>query len=384
MQLRSCFGAPKLTYLLRSAPCWGHPLLETIDTQMRHGLNIELNDNQWLQATLPIRDGGLGVRRVTMLASSAFLASAASTKTLRAAILDREELMDDFEKEIQESRRSTLPVGEAPAWNRQKTWDRPLIDQDKATVWSANIDPLNRARLGAVSSPHAGDWLSTVPIASCGLGLSNEAIRVAIGLRLGLNLCASHQCQCGQIADPGGHHGLVCKQSGGRASRHFAMNDAIWRALQKADIPSSKEPPGLLRTDGKRPDGATLVPWAGGKYITWDVTSIHTCATSYIQMTSTTPGSAAELAASRKITKYADLPATHNFVPIALESLGPINRSGREFISELGRRVTAATGDPLETTYLFQRLSICTQRYNAIAFRGTFMHNTGDEDHEPY
>src|SRR5688572_27251710 len=85
-----------------------------------------------------------------------------------------------------------------------------------------------------------------------------------------------------------------------------------------------------------------------------DVTSIHTCAASYIQMTSTTPGSAAELAASRKITKYADLPATHNFVPISLESLDPINRSGREFVTELGRRVTAATGDPLETTYLLQ------------------------------
>ena len=176
---------------------------------------------------------------------------------------------------------------------------------------------------------------------------------------------------------------MVCKQSGGRASRHFAMNDTIWRALLRADIPSSKEPPGLLRSDGKRPDGATLVPWAKGKYITWDVTSIHTCAASYLHMTSTTPGGAAELAASRKITKYADLPTTHDFVPIALESLGPINMAGREFITELGRRVSIATGDPLETAHLFQRLSICTQRYNAIAFRGTFMHNTGDKDHEP-
>src|SRR6218665_1476687 len=29
--LRSCFGAPKLTYLLPSAPCWDHPMLETIN-----------------------------------------------------------------------------------------------------------------------------------------------------------------------------------------------------------------------------------------------------------------------------------------------------------------------------------------------------------------
>ena len=59
----------------------------------------------------------------------------------------------------------------------------------------------------------------------------------------GSQTCALHmQCQCGEIANPGlqiacipvrgdlgpgGHHGLVCKQSGGKASRHFATNDAI-------------------------------------------------------------------------------------------------------------------------------------------------------------
>ncbi len=83
-------------------------MLETIDGQMRQGLerilNIRLNDTQWVQATLPIRYGGLGVRRVTMLASSAYLASAASTRSLRAAITDQEVWEDEFEKEILEAR----------------------------------------------------------------------------------------------------------------------------------------------------------------------------------------------------------------------------------------------------------------------------------------
>src|SRR6218665_2546232 len=231
--LRSCFGAPKLTYLLRSAPCWDHSMLETIDGQMRQGLerkiNIRLNDTQWVQATLPIRYGGLGVRRVTMLASSAYLASAASTRSLRAAITDQEVWEDEFEKEILEARKSTLPGGGDATLTEQKTWDSPLIAIDKTLVWSSNNDPLDQARLLAVSAPHAGDWLLTAPIASCGLGLSNEAVRVAIGLRLGLNLCSPHQCQCGETTDPRGHHGLVCKQSRARASRHFAMNDIIWR-----------------------------------------------------------------------------------------------------------------------------------------------------------
>src|SRR6218665_892694 len=77
-------------------------------------------------------------------------------------------------------------------------------------------------------------------------------------------------------------------------------------------------------------------------------------------LTSTTAGSAAELAASRKVTKYADLPATQNFVPIAIESSGPVHTAGLEFIKELGQRMTVATGDPMETVHLFQRLSICT------------------------
>ena len=39
-----------------------------------------------------------------------------------------------------------------------------------------------------------------------------------------------------------------------------------------------------------------------------------------------------------------------------------------------------ATGDPRETTYLFQRLSICTLRYNAVAFKGSFEQRTTDEN----
>ena len=36
----------------------------------------------------------------------------------------------------------------------------------------------------------------------------------------------------------------------------------------------TKEPTGLFRTDGKRPDGLTLVPWQSGKSLCWDVTII--------------------------------------------------------------------------------------------------------------
>ena len=44
----------------------------------------------------------------------------------------------------------------------------------------------------------------------------------------------------------------------------------------RVDIPAVKEPTGLTRTDGKRPDGSTLVPWSAGKGILWDVSIADT------------------------------------------------------------------------------------------------------------
>jgi len=64
--------------------------------------------------------------------------------------------------------------------------------------------------------------------------------------------------------------------------RHAQINDLIHRALIRAEIPSSKEPLGLSRDDGKRPDGLTLVPWHSGHSATWDVTVVHTLAASYV------------------------------------------------------------------------------------------------------
>ena len=34
------------------------------------------------------------------------------------------------------------------------------------------------------------------------------------------------------------------------------------------------EPRGLYRTDGKRPDGVTMIPWEIGKQLVWDVTVV--------------------------------------------------------------------------------------------------------------
>ena len=62
---------------------------------------------------------------------------------------------------------------------------------------------------------------------------------------------------------------------------HAWLNDLIHRVLIRAEIPSVREPSGLSRDDGERPDGLTLVPWQSGRSATWDVTVVHTLAAFY-------------------------------------------------------------------------------------------------------
>jgi len=97
---------------------------------------------------------------------------------------------------------------------------------------------------------------------------------VAVGLRLGLDLCIPHQCQCGSPVDARGLHSFVCRRAPGRSARHHALNDLVARCFASAGTPVTKEPTGLFCTDGKRPDGLTLVPWQSGKSLCWDVTVI--------------------------------------------------------------------------------------------------------------
>jgi len=268
-----------------------------------------------------------------------------------------------------------------PLPTRQNIWDRPLIELDKSTIhlWPGYDNPVDQARLTAICSPHSGDWLAALPIPSCGLTLDNEAVRIAVGLRLGLDLCRPHTCRCGDLVGPSGHHGFVCRQACGRSLRHFTINDIIWRALVKADVPCTKEPVGLFRSDGKRPDGATLIPWSEGRYLAWDATVVHTCALSYVAHPASSRGPASAQAAERKDQKYLGLPSTHKFQAVAFETLGPINLSGAEFISDIGTRLSTISGDRREASFLFQRLSICIQRYNSVAFNGTFPVTPDDE-----
>ena len=157
---------------------------------LREGLsaivNIHMSDIHWLQASISVKSGGLGIRRAVSLALPAFLASAVATSDLQPAILYRG--IQVVDKEVKWARSlwcslTTTSTHVGPLQTSQRAWDAPMVVRDCQTLMDNATSDIDKARLLAVKADHDSEWIFALPISACGLRISNEAVRIAIGLR---------------------------------------------------------------------------------------------------------------------------------------------------------------------------------------------------------
>ena len=74
---------------------------------------------------------------------------------------------------------------------------------------------------------------------------------------------------------------------------------------------------------------------------------------SFVRLWPYSPGAAVELAASRKCEKYAHMPNSYIFQPIAFKNVGTLNSSAVALISSLGHKISTKSNDLRESTFLF-------------------------------
>ena len=178
-----------------------------------------------------------------------------------------------------------------PSSCSQRAWDAPKIKATVDFLLESAANDLTKVRLLALSCPESGALLNALPLSSIGLIMDDDVIRIAVGLRLGLTLCHLHACSdCGTEVNVDGIHGLSCHYSRGHHFRHSALNGIIKRSLEAAKIPCHLEPSGRYRSDGKRPDGASVVPWQRGEILVWDATCSDTFAASNREIAVREPG----------------------------------------------------------------------------------------------
>ena len=204
----------------------------------------------------------------------------------------------------------------------QSSWDSPIVDRSFASLLesSTRADP---ARLLAVSTPESGTWLNALPVEPLGKLLLDSHLRIAVALRLGLDICRPHECcHCNPQVEADGRHGLSCVKSLGRHTRHSDLNEDVKRALVTAGYHALREPPGLSPDVNIRPDGITQIPWTRGRSLIWYVTVVDTLAPTYVEKSAETTGSAVERVEKKKTNHYRSLLNRYVFVPLALRCLG--------------------------------------------------------------
>jgi len=101
------------------------------------------------------------------------------------------------------------------------------------------------------------------------------------------------------------------------------------------------------------------------------MTVICPLAESYVTGSVREAGAVAELAASCKEEKYVSIGSEYLFAPIAVENLGAMNTSACQLFGNLGRKISSASGDDRKGAFLFQRVSVLVQRYNAVLLHDT-------------
>ena len=377
--LRHCFSIPKMTYVLRTSPCFMENLIlknydDLIKSALQKILNISLSEEPWNQCTLPINLGGLGLKMASEVSLPAFLSSAFGAVQIVKALLPlciKDETNQFFElgcaKWKVKLNCDTLPSNQL----FQSEWDKPLYFQRHKNILDTVPSSIERARILGITAEHASDFLHAIPMANLGLKLADSELRVICATRLGAPLCNQHKCSCGAEVDPMGRHGLSCKNQVGRHPRHSNVNDLVKRALSSADIPSRLEPQGLSRKDGKRPDGMTLFPYKEGRCLVWDVTVVDTLACSHIKDTAKSPGAAATKAEKIKFAKYEEIKKSYHMIPIAIETFGAWGPEGLSFIKNIGQKIKQLTGNKRSTFFLFQSISMAIQRGNAASILGT-------------
>ena len=339
-------------------------------------LNVDLDqDTAWLQATLPVYAGGLGVRRAVQLAPSAFLASAAGCSSLIQHILQPCSLtIHDPCIKLVISLWSQGHDGSPPSHPisaQQRAWDAPRIEATFNHLLDVAHNQQAKSRLLAAACPESGAWLNALPIPLLGLQMDDDVVRIAAGLHLGLSICRPHHCaSCGSSVDSLGVHSLSCRFSKGCHYRHMALNDIIKRSLESVKVPCHLEPTGLYCSDGKRPDGASVVPWKEGKILVWDATCSDTLVPSHSTLAEREAGAVTNDAKHRKRAKYAHLDSSHFFVPVAVETMGVLGREADCFLREVARQIEQMSDDRLAHQYLLQCVSVAVQRGNAASVLG--------------
>ena len=391
--LRSCQSICKINHLLRTVtPALLTDQLRRFDVGLRRSLEIicrsSITDTAWLQATLPVRLGGLGLREAVKSAPAAYVGSCNSTKLL----------VQDFVRKACNSLASTnvpvptsLLLEESESYlqscsflknehshllldfnNSTQRQIQSKLDADLFNCLLNNASLRDRARLNSISTPHAGAWLRAIPNPNLGLSMLSHEFVISIRLWLGIKMFPSPPtsilCTCRQHIDPFGDHLISCGTGPERTRRHNALAEVIFQALlvKNKDVVKEVRCSG---SDESRPGDVFHPDFLEGKPAYFDITVRNSLQPLYVTKAAVRAGAAAEAGEEQKDTRHeANVLATGGlFYPLVLETLGFWSPFSIKTLKAIASKTSAVSGIRFHQAFqnLTQQLSVQLWKYNA-------------------
>ena len=336
-----------------------------------------LAEDQWEQASLPVKFSGLGVNQTKIVAGPAYVGF---TRDLVATLLKRElyepcgvvDLLAAHEEATSIAHdladlTTQRSVQQLLSTERHEALFQKLMA--KSSIRSSNL-------MLASSMPHASDWCSP-PIAGLGLALQSSQFRTALKFRLGIPLYSeAFPCpalnnagkECGAEMDRFGDHALCCHHGTSLLFRHNNVRDILGHAARAAGLSAVvMEKKYQIEGSSEKPGDITVQQYHRGFALSaFDVTITHPLQKKYIEVAMEEAGVAAQDAHDNKLQKSLEICAKEglHFVPLAWEALGGATETVHDTLCRWTDLEGARGGYPtaLIRRNLYSQLSCCLAR----------------------
>ena len=197
--LRNCLALPKMSYAIRTVnPVHHEASMERFDSSVRESLERILggpiSDAKWKQASLPVSQGGLGLRSALSHSAAAFISSFSDSQSIIEDIIGQPKIFNDEEllallnsRSVGETEFSMEQAGSSSQKAMSQVIDSSLLNELKSQADNER----EKARFNCVTMKHAGDWLNAVPVKSLGLHLQPMEFTTSVKYRLGIPVVQS-------------------------------------------------------------------------------------------------------------------------------------------------------------------------------------------------
>jgi hypothetical protein len=391
---RGCLAYNKINHLLRTCPpdLLQEALVKFDDqfqSMVAEILRVPcLSEDQWDQASLPVKLSGLGVNQTKVIAGSAYVGSCALTKDLVAALLGADaaayepvgvaELLAAHEVATGASHTLSSLSSEKSVQHKLSTEQHEALFErlkSRSSMRSQNL-------MLCCTMPHASDWLLAPPIHGLGLGLQSDVFRTALKFRLSLPLFSepfpcpalTHEGKvCGDQMDIFGDHAPCCHNGPSLLFRHNNVRDILGHAARGAGLAAVViEKKNQIDGSNAKPGDITVQQYHRGfASSAFDVTITHPLQQKYKEIAMEEAGMVAEEAHDRKLQKSLEVCQKEgiHFVPLAWESTGGATETVHETIRKWTELEGARGGYPayLIRRNLYAQISCCLQRHLAQA-----------------